>query len=221
MAHQVVDIRTKLPKHPFRRWKKRFEVDTIVVHCTAGSNQDPWETAKYHVAPGKENHLSKDGAPGLAYHDFINKDGTVYRCNNYTDITWHAGLYNTRSVGVVLAYLGKKDPPPSEQLLSLEEHLTYLCICFHLSPSSIIGHREVPGMYTIVGKGSKRFKKKCPGLAIDLNKLRYNVAVRMQTFLAAEGLYKGEIDGVFGKLSKAALSLYYPKEPPAWLYKDI
>lgn len=221
MAYTMQDIRATLPKHKTKKWKKRNTADTIVVHCTAGDNQDPVQTALYHITPSPDNHLCKTGAPGLAYHDFINKAGVLYRCNSYQDITWHAGLYNTRSIGVVMAYTGKAGvSPTTEQMKTLEEHLVFLCLCLHILPKNCIGHREVPGMYTIVGKGLKKFKKECPGMMVDLDALRRRVTTRLQRVLTAKGLYSGPIDGDFGPLSKAALKAYIPPDPIDWVYKD-
>lgn len=219
MAHKIVDIRKTIPKHPTKKWKKRKTADTIVVHTTASDNQDPVKTALYHITPSKDNLLCKTGAPCLAYADYITKDGTLYHCNNYTDITWHAGLYNTRSIGVVVAYKGQDGiAPEPPQMKTLEEHLAFLCLYLHILPQSIIGHREVPGMFEIVGKGIKKYKKNCPGLAIDMDILRKTVAVRVQVLLAAKGLYKNKVDGLFGPKSKAALYAFKPSVPVDWVY---
>ena len=205
-----VDIRSEMPRHPTRKWDRRKLIKYIVVHTTASSNQDPKKTARYHITPGPQNHVSQAGCPGLCYHDYINKDGIIFHCNEYRDKTWHAGLYNAKSIGVVMAFEGQKPGmlPSDAQWNALLEHLVKLCLFFKLLPQDIIGHREVPGMYTIVGKGSKKYKTVCPGLAIDLDNLRYLITCRLQTFLAAQELYTGSIDGKFGKLSQAALNNY-------------
>lgn len=214
MSHRFVDIRRTIPKHLSRKWKKREYISHIVVHTTASDNQDPNKTARYHITPGKQNHISKKGAPGLAYHDFITKTGIVYHCNNYEDWTWHAGLYNKKSIGVVLAFKGQNGgAPDGKQLIALEEHLTVLCLYLKISPNYIIGHREVPGMFTILGKGSRKYKKSCPGWGIDLDILRTTVSFRLQKRLVTEGLYRSRIDGLFGPKSMAALLAYKPPRP--------
>jgi hypothetical protein len=175
-----------------------------VVHETASDNQDPNKTARYHITPSPDNSLCKSGAAGIAYTDYITKEGLIYHCNFYTDVTWHASLYNTRSIGVGMAYKSMDKQgrevyaPTDEQFLALEEHLTAMCLNLKILPQGIIGHREVPGMFTIVGKGLKKYKKTCPGLLVDLNKLRLNIAYRVQTVLASEGLHDGRLDGIFG-----------------------
>jgi len=210
----MVDIRRTIPRHTTRKWKTRNEVDTIIVHTSASDNQDPNKTARYHVTSGPQNHLSKRGAPSISYHDFVAKDGTVYHCNSYTDITWHTKGWNNRGVGVALAFKGQLGhPPDSVQFRALKEHLVVLCLYMKILPKDIRGHREGPGMILgVLGKGSKKYKKSCPGWGINLDALRDDVTRCLQRRLASEGLYRGKIDGLFGKKSKAALKAFVPNE---------
>ncbi len=107
----MIDIRKTIPKHKSRKLatRKPGSITRIVVHTTDSHNQDPNKTALYHITPGSQNHLSKKGAPGIAYHDFITKEGTVYHCNDYGDITWHSSGWNTSSIGVVMAFKTNND----------------------------------------------------------------------------------------------------------------
>ncbi len=221
------DITGTIPRHKTKTWKQRQTADTIVVHETASDNQDPNKTARYHITPSPDNALSRSGAAGIAYTDFINKEGLIYHCNFYTDITWHASQYNTRSIGVCMAYKSMDSQgrevfaPTDAQFLALEEHLTAMCLNLKILPQGIIGHREVPGMFTILGKGLKKYRKTCPGLQVDLNKLRLNIAYRLQRVLASQGLYTARIDGIFGPLSIGALVQWMPigdDEETSWLW---
>jgi N-acetyl-anhydromuramyl-L-alanine amidase AmpD len=222
MAYPIKDIRRTIPRHKTKVPKKRVNADTIIVHTIASDNQDPNKTALYHVTPSKDNHISKTGCPTVAYADFITKDGTLYHCVDYTSVTWHAGLYNTRSLAVVLAYRGQDSgvSPTELQMQTLEEHLTFLCLYLHISPVNILGHREIPGMFILLGNGSKRYRKECPGMMINLDQLRYDVTCRVQRRLAALNLYNKEIDGKWGPASKVALKAFIPKEKMDWVYKD-
>lgn len=216
MTRKLIDIRARLPRHKTRKWKTRNKADTIVVHTTASDNQDPFKTNAYHIKAGEQNHISKEGCPRICYHDYVTKDGTVYHCNNYTDWTWHAGLYNKRSIGVVMAFRGQdNDKPEPNQYLALIEHLVILCLYLKILPKRVIGHREIPGMWTLLGNGSKKYKKTCPGMSVDMDALRAEITTRLQRRLAAEGLYDGKIDGNFGCLSCAALAAFKPIESKA------
>lgn len=213
MGYNFHDIRRTIPKHPTRKWKYRASADTIVVHCTAGSQQDPNKVAANHIQPGPQNHLSSKGAPGIAYHDFVRDDGVIFHCNSYNDSTWHARSYNDRSIGIVMAYRGLDDvPPPDVQLLALCKHLVTLCFYIKILPKRVLGHRELPWMSTLLGNGSIRYKKACPGMAVDMDKLRDMVTRGLQKRLKDEGLYGGAIDGIFGPKSQAALRDFDPRQ---------
>jgi hypothetical protein len=94
------------------------------------------------------------------------------------------------------------------QRAALQEHLVRLCLYLKVLPKNVIGHREVPGMFTILGKGSVKYKKTCPGMSVDLNLVREETTLRLQRRLGSEGLYHGRIDGDFGKKSRAALAKF-------------
>lgn len=210
---RMVDIRITIPKHKTRKWTKRQQgtINRIVVHTTDSNNQDPANTALYHVTPGPKNHLSTKGAPGLCYHDFIDKKGIIYHCNNYLDITWHSSGWNASSIGVTLAYSTKNGgEPTAEQYKSLISHLVVLCLYLKIEPNMVFGHREAPWMYKILSKGTKQYKKECPGMKIDLDKMRNAICIGLQERLYREGLYCDKIDGIFGTKSKLALKNFNP-----------
>lgn len=208
----IKDIRKELPWHPTRRWNVRPEskITRIVVHTSASSNQNPFDTNHYHITPSKDNHISKLGCSHICYHNFINKDGLVYWCNDYTDITWHCGLWNSSSIGIVMAFRGQDEgvKPTDEQYLSMIGQAANLCKQFNVDPNNVIGHREVLGVYTILGNGSRRYKKVCPGMSLDLSFLRKNVMMTLQARMFSEGFYHSGIDGLWGKYSKKAFSEY-------------
>jgi N-acetyl-anhydromuramyl-L-alanine amidase AmpD len=214
MRTKIIDIRSTIPKHLARIWKFRHPstIDTIVVHTTASDQQDPNITAQYHVTASPDNHLSPLGAPGIAYHDFIAKSGVIYHCNDYTDITWHTRGWNKRGIGIALAFRGQDPyPPASTQYNALVRRLVTLCLYLKILPKRVKGHREAPSVVFFDRNGSKRYKKVCPGLGINLDVLRDHVTRRLQVRLSAERLYKGKIDGKFGKKSKAALQAFNPR----------
>lgn len=217
---KVIDIRSTIPVNKKRKPKKRYKAKYIVVHTTASKNQDPNRTAKYHVTASPRNHISKRGAPTMCYHDFITKDGTLYHCVNYTSITWHAKGLNNYSIGLVMAFKGQTgEAPTTEQYNTLVRQLVTLCLYMKILPKHVLGHREVPRFRFLLGLLSKapgKFKKTCPGMGVDLDKLRKEITGRLQRRLAAEGLYKGKIDYLFGRKSKAALKAFKPKSNTKW-----
>ena len=79
-----------LPTHATKRWATRSPTLTkgFVVHHTAGSNDDPRVTARYHVGA---SHTSPDGMAGLAYTFYIRRNGDVWWANDLDKRTWSQG----------------------------------------------------------------------------------------------------------------------------------
>jgi hypothetical protein len=75
-----------------------------------------------------------------------------------------------------------------------------------------VGHRELKGTGWTMFKGSKRLRKTCPGIKVDLDKVRRSVARFMQIVLGADGFYTGKVDGLFGPRSKKAFESYLSQE---------
>jgi len=212
MSQLVSDYTDKLPVHPTKRYKLRklSDIKRIVVHTTDAD----WsiETlAKYDINP---NHISSSGCPKCTYHEVIMKNGMVYWCVPYEEITWHVGVWNPGSVGVALMYrcsdLNGKDvyAPREEAVRSLITRCNALCFKFGLSPSSVVGHRELKGTGWLPGKGSRILRKTCPGLKLNLDQLRTSIASRMQTVLRLNGYDGIEVDGIWGPISKMAFDIH-------------
>jgi N-acetyl-anhydromuramyl-L-alanine amidase AmpD len=109
-----------------------------------------------------------------------------------------------------MAFRGQDEAPTDIQYKTLIEHCVTLCLYMKILPKNVIGHREVPGMCIILGNGSKKYKKECPGMKIDLDKMRNEISCRLQRRLWSEELYNGKIDGIFGIESINALKAFNP-----------
>jgi len=132
-------------KQSGREWYQRdtSAVEYITVHHTAdqatGTNDEILQKeANAHIA---------NGWPGLSYHFFITKDGTVYQINNFTDVTWHDAV-NWDSIGICLqGYFHPtiNEQPTENQLKSLRSLLDELCKNhpeFPANQSNVVGHKE-------------------------------------------------------------------------------
>lgn len=158
LAPTLEVVRTKLATHPTQRWVKRTldKVSLIVVHHSSTSYKKSTFSAiaKYCVTPSQENHLSRDGAPGIPYHFGIDQTG-VYQFNELTDVIWGAKGFNTKSVHICC--LGDfstkgvhdgKDEVPLEYLQSLRWLIDDLKKQF--PKATVVTHRDLG-------------KKACPG----------------------------------------------------------
>lgn len=148
-------------------------IDTIVLHCTAMSGWNVWDTARYHTGP---NHISEVGCPTIAYAYFIEPDGLIYRCLGHDVRSWHVGPWNDRAIGVCLAYEGGEEPPGERQVAAAVELCAHLARELCLPPKRVMGHRELEGTGYVVEDGQVVELKKCPGAAIDMDSFRRRVA---------------------------------------------
>ena len=153
----IVDVREEMPRragaapYPLRRLS---QVDMAVVHWASAVVRDwtPGEIAAYQTGPVA--HLD---FPEIAYHFVVTWDGTVYQTLSLEKRAWHAGEWNTCSVGVLAC--------PAEGGLLSEAQVTSLrCLLCHLKGHfgrwlGVVGHSEVR-------------PTDCPGPAWEQNKTR-------------------------------------------------
>lgn len=137
---------TPNPRYIGKLWGYRplSRIKKIIVH-QALSEAATQAIHNYHIS--KESHLKLGhGAPKIAYHYTIEKDGKVYLVNDLTDIVWHAGNENVSSIGVLLCgdfggvgHVGKSDPS-NEQITSLGKLLDKLTSEFNIPKKDVYGH---------------------------------------------------------------------------------
>lgn len=232
----TVDIADTLKKHPTKKYKTRDldKVNRVVIHCLDRDwtvdqlvNYDVdgkltyWKTLDKVNVMGQPiiiktteyNHISRNGLPGITYHELIDKAGIHYHTLPHYEVSWHAAGYNRSSVAIGLMYRvtdteTKRDTQaPSEQMVrKLYKVAAFLCLQYYLTPDRVVGHRELKGTGFIESAtGRKRLLKTCPGLKLDLDEVRYTVSGYMQLVLKEHGFYDGIIDCDFGPKSKKAL----------------
>lgn len=92
-------------------------------------------------------HNGKNGWPGMSYHYYIHRDGSVYQVNKHEWVTWIDGI-NWDAIGIVLnGYFHPtvNNSPTPEQLKSLKELLDELSTKhpeFPAAQKDVYGHRE-------------------------------------------------------------------------------
>lgn len=168
----VKDIINELPVHPERKWSTRTisKIEEVIVHQSA-MDATVEEIAKYHITPTSDrdgdgkverwerNHLSDKGAPAIAYHYAIDKDGTIYQCNELSSVTWHAKGHNTKAIGIlVVGYFKGPDHESAGEPTALQQKgLVWLLnyIKKELPNLKYIGHSEI-----------NEHKPACPGYTL-------------------------------------------------------
>jgi len=148
----IIRLIEKLPWNPNRlRWPQKRDlgkIDRVILHQSLGhadtsGNRDVFGINNYHISPG--NHISVAGCPHICYHVALDDDGSIYLCNELTDIVWHAATQNSRSIGVMLVgdfagpgHAGGEPTAVQEQaFVALAE---YLIATLGLGPDAFYGH---------------------------------------------------------------------------------
>jgi len=190
ITYREEDLRDRLPVNPRRspRIRRLSDIDRIVLHCTdAKPTWGALQCAEYDVGP---NHISPQGCPTITYAHFVNADGLIHKCLSRTIVSWHVGNWNTRSLGVALAYraTGNPDPPPPAQLAAAAALFARICLELALDPqATVAGHRELLTTgYNLDAHGKKIYRKACPGWQVDMDEFRQETA-RLLDGLKATG----------------------------------
>jgi len=144
-ATRIVDIVDELPKHESKTYSERAlsEIATHVVHHVGASTDSdctPEAAARWHV--------DHNDWPGIGYHFFVTKNGTIYQTNRLTTISYHVGQHNRFCVGTCLAGNFSIGQPTTAQLDSLRWlHNEFLPLVLDMA-IPLKGHKELPGMQT-------------------------------------------------------------------------
>lgn len=183
---ECTDITDKvLEKADRKRIRQRKDVPRIfVVHCTADDDmkgEDVWGFIRYSRG---YNHVCRhsNGCPLPFYSYYIeNVDGQVICWHLVKDeyITYHAGIWNKIGLGVAIDYICK-DRLSLEKYNLLIDVLARLCIKYNRNPYvAVWGHRELYKTGWNKKGDEIVFRKTCPGKAIDMDDLRWMVAMKL------------------------------------------
>lgn len=217
----VHDLREVLTRHKTKVWKTRSVAGLhgIVFHHAAGDGSFQ-SVARYHVGP---NHISTDGLPSISYTMGIDTDGSVCLFNDLNQRTYshgskaHPGDENSEFLGILVrgnlwspGNPEGHDPTPAQM-----ESVKRVTAFFMKDPDWLIPAWDVYGHYHFG-------KRLCPGAAVE-SYIEYvrstatapripvwyrNTTKNRQEALRRLGLYKGNIDGIWGRKSDAALRTF-------------
>lgn len=191
--------------HNFIPKSRKEPINRVVFHCTDAPHWSPERLSAFFI--------QERGFSICSYHYYVTAD-KIYHMVGDSVITPHASPFNSTSVAFSIDYYPTRDeknniPLSKEIYQNTLNTATYLCIKHKVEPKKaipsyqgLVGHRELP--FTGFAKDKQDniiLRKTCPGLAIDLNAFRYNVARKIQNELNANGS-KLAIDGIFGPVTR-------------------
>jgi hypothetical protein len=135
---EIVDLVASLARHPGRAYAQRplADIRYLVLHHT-GASRDV--TARAIAA----EHVNVNGWPGIGYHYVIDAEGTLFRTQDLTAVSYHARQFNPVAVGIALVGDLSATLPGSAQLERTGDLLASLVADLGLPPTAIRGHREM------------------------------------------------------------------------------
>jgi len=147
---RVVDVRTSLPRHPVLKYRRRRleDIRSAAIHHSLTKTGTPEAFANFHVGTNKW--------PGIAYTFVIQKDGTIYWCNDLEAISYHVGDSNRHALGICLIGDFRTQQPTPAQIDAAYRLLEYLQGILP-NMKQILGHQEYPGYAW----------KNCPAFSMD------------------------------------------------------
>lgn len=132
---------------PGRTWYTR-NVNTITkfsIHHDAIPHDN--RTADQVMEAIKQIHHGKNGWPGMSYHYYIHRDGSIYQVNKHEWVTWIDGI-NWDAIGIVMTGYFHPDvnnAPTDAQLRAFRELVDELSTKhpeFPASQKDVYAHRE-------------------------------------------------------------------------------
>lgn len=195
------DYREKTVVDPKQRIVTRDasnSIKMIVFHCADEEGWSPDRLSNFFVYERK--------FPICAYHYYVTGN-KVWHMVGENILTYHAAPYNKDSVAFSIEYFASRDDKLNMKLRpELYENAirtaAFLCMKFKVLPikGKLVGHRELFGTGWVKDKNDQPIlRKTCPGLAVDLDTFRYEVAKRIQNALNHFGATPAlAVDGVFG-----------------------
>ena len=185
----MIDLWGKLPSRPSDpriKHRRLKQITKFVVHAIDADN---WAPEKLNALctgiDATPDDFTDDlktmrAEPYCSYHDYIRIDGSWNHLVEYDIVTWHASGHNTSAIGVALEYRPGRGVLPAHVMMEgLIEYLSIGCYALAISPHEIYGHRELLGTGFVMDGTKKRLLKECPGMLIDLDRLREDVMIHM------------------------------------------
>lgn len=144
------------------------QLSHIVVHHTAGYGSNDVSYMK-----AVQDYQQSLGWGDIGYHFAIGKSGVIMQGRSVNYVGAHAKQpMNTIALGVTLLGNFEFTMPTSAQVNSLVRLLSFLCNKYNISPSNIIGHRDVPGPAGSTTCPGNRFYNATNALSAIRNKVK-------------------------------------------------
>ena len=149
-------------------------IDWIVLHTAGAYDYARKEVVYQSIDVINRYHIEHNGWQRIGYHWYVEQDGVGKRGRDDIDLGAHVGGFNQHSLGLCVAGHGDFAPWNQAQWDEALRKCAQWCGMYHLPAEHVIGHRETPQ------HGGPPVSKTCPGMLIDLNKFRAELALRLE-----------------------------------------
>jgi hypothetical protein len=132
------DLVYQLPRHPTKRYATRGLTDMryiVISHSAAPGTVRAQLIAQYHVEQLQW--------PGIGYHFYIDGQGRIFKTNELTTISYHAGEQDPWSIGICVGGDFTTAVPGQEQIQSLAHLVAWLLQELGLPLKAVKGKQEL------------------------------------------------------------------------------
>lgn len=149
-------------------------IDAIVLHTAASFDAAQRMVVHLPMVAIDRYHREHNGWLRIGYHWYVEEDGLGVRGRDDADIGAHVGGWNRSSLGLCVSGHGDFAPWNDAQWREALRKCAQWCGLYHVPVERVIGHRESPSL------GAPPVHKTCPGVMVDLDKFRAELAERMK-----------------------------------------
>ena len=148
-------------------------IDFIVLHTAASYDFERKEVVHLNRNAIDAYHRNHNGWREIGYHWYVEEDGKGERGRDDLEVGAHVGGFNFGSLGLCVSGHGDFAAWNDAQWRETLRKCAQWCAMYRVPVEHVIGHREAPKF------GSPPVHKTCPGVMVDLDKLRAELAARL------------------------------------------
>lgn len=150
----------------------------VVVHSSDTSDKQG-KAVDATLESMRRYHIEHNGWNDIGYHYVIRMNGDVEYGRALAVEGAHVGGFNAETIGICCSGDGDVLPFTAAQRRTLAKLCAKLCQEYGLTAHSVIGHREADE------HGAPEVLKRCPGTLINLDAIRADVQLELDTLRQA------------------------------------
>ncbi len=150
-------------------------IDYICLHTAGAYDYKHKEVVHQPISVIDRYHRDHNGWAKIGYHWYVEQDGTGERGRQDHEVGAHVGGFNVHSLGLCVSGHGDFEPWNDAQVSEVIRKLAQWCGMYRVPVDHVIGHREAPD------HGAPPVHKTCPGLLVDMGKIRETLRLRLAT----------------------------------------